>query len=95
MQIHEIAEGDEGSSEDGFEDGDDCCEEDEKEEAMVHELAGELFEGRGGKMRINSVRSSFKDDEHNLLFDLEEDTGGSLLLTIFKWTVRNNYVLMT
>ena len=90
MQIHEIAEGDEGSSEDG----DDCCEEDEREEAMVHELAGELFEGRG-KMRINSVRSSFKDDENNLLFDLEEDTGGSLLLTNFEWTVRNNYVLMT
>ena len=69
MQIHEIAEGDEGSSEDGFEED---CNEDEGEEAIVQELAEELFEGRE---KLNSLRSSFKDDEHNMLFELEEDAG--------------------
>jgi len=72
LEIHEIAEGDEGSSEDGFEED---CNEDEGEEAIVQELAEELFEGRE---KLNSLRSSFKDDEHNMLFELEEDAGNHI-----------------
>ncbi len=70
--MHQIAEGDEDSED---LEGDDDADGVEQEEALVQELASELF----GVCK-DLGRTSFKDDDA-MMFDLEEDPGGALLGT--------------
>ena len=75
--MHEIEEGDEASSEDCLGDCDDGGDGQEAaEDAIVHELAGELFEGGvGGRGVLGSYRAGLKGEDA-LIFDLEEDAAG-------------------
>ena len=77
--MHEIEEGDEASSEDCLDDCDDGGDGQEAaEDAIVHELAGELFEGGGGGRRaVGRFRAGLKGEEA-LIFDLEEDAAGAI-----------------
>ena len=77
--MHEIEEGDEASSEDYLDNCDDGGDGQEAaEDAIVHELAGKLFEGGvSGRRAVGSYRAGLKGEEA-LIFDLEEDAAGAI-----------------
>ena len=76
-QMHEIAEGDEGSSDlgdlDELDDEEGGDEEDEEEHKVFREIEQEIFEDlNNGK----KVPRSFGDKEYDaMMFELEEDSG--------------------